>query len=216
MQIPHSSLPHGIEPVVLAGNTTNPTRALLLVHGRGASAENIMQLTGELSIPSDYLVLAPQAANHTWYPERFTVPTSENQPDLDSALNRIQTIVSFLETEFNIHSNQIIIAGFSQGACLTAEYLKRYPAVYKGAAIFSGGLIGDDSEITTSETKDLAGTPVYMSCDVADSHIPKDRVVTSANTLTNMGADVDLRLYETLGHAIHPEGVAALQAFLES
>lgn len=214
MQIPHSTLPHGTEPVVLAGNITNPTRALLLMHGRGASAENIMQLTSELAIPNEYIVLAPQAANHTWYPERFTVSTPENQPDLDSALNRIQTMLSFLETTFGIHSNQIIIAGFSQGACLTAEYLKRYPAVYKGVAVFSGGLIGSDIEVGTASTGDLKQTPIYIGCDVEDFHIPKERVVVTAETLTKMEANVDLQLYEGLGHTIHTKGLAALQHFI--
>jgi predicted esterase len=215
LHINQSSVPHGDEPVVVTGNTIAPTKALLLLHGRGASAESIMHLTHELSLSDDCIVLAPQAAAHVWYPERFTVDTTLNQPHLDSALDRICTIVSFLETEYNIKPNQIVLAGFSQGACLAAEYLKQYPTTYKGAAIFSGGLIGNESESTTLGTGTLHGTPVYIGCDDKDFHIPKERVTTTAQILTTMGATVNLQLYKGLGHTIHTEGLSALQNFID-
>jgi len=214
LQINQSSSPHGDEVILTEGNSTNPTKALLLLHGRGASAANILHLTSELSLPEDCIVLAPQAVECVWYPERFIVPKAENQPHLHSALDRIHSIVLFLETAYKIQPSQITIAGFSQGACLVAEYLKQHPTQFKAAAIFSGGLIGSDAEVRSISTGDLKGTPIYIGCDEADSHIPKERVTTTAHILTTMGANVDMHLYNGLGHTIHPEGISALQHFL--
>lgn len=217
LQINASSEPHGHEAVLPLGNTHNPTQALLLLHGRGASAEDIMQIaTNSLAVSQEYIVLAPQAAGSTWYPNRFIAPKQDNQPQLHSALDKIQAMISFLSAEYNIAEDKIVLAGFSQGACLVAEYLKQFPLRYKGAAIFSGGLIGSDAEISESIQGDLYATPVYLGCDVEDAHIPENRVVNSARLLTQLGASVDLQLYEHLGHSVHPEGVATLQKYLDS
>lgn len=218
MQIPTSTLPHGNEYVAVTGNTTNPSGALILLHGRGASADSIMQLVEELSLSDEYLILAPQAAGQVWYPQRFIVPQRDNQPHLDSALDRVDSLVQQLKTEHAITSEQIVLAGFSQGACLVSEYLKQHPATFAGAAIFSGGLIGSDTEVITRSKApgDLGNTPIYIGCDTEDFHIPKERVVVTADALAALGAAVDMKLYEGLGHAIHPEGIAALQRFLDS
>ncbi len=214
MNIPHSSLPHGDQNVAITGNTSDPKKAIVLIHGRGASADSIMQLADELSIPDDYIVLAPQAAEHVWYPERFIVPQADNQPSLDSALNRIHSIINFLETEYSIQTENIVLSGFSQGACLVSEYLKQHPDKYQGAAIFSGGLIGGDIEIIGGDLGDLQQTPIYIGCDVTDFHIPKERVVATKEVLTAMGATIDLQLYQGLGHTIHKDGLEALQDFI--
>lgn len=214
MDIPHSLLPHGNEYVAVTGNTSNPQKALILLHGRGSSADNVMHLIDELSITNDYIVLAPQATEHQWYPERFTVPQSDNQPHLDSALDRIHSIVHFLETTYSIKTENVVLAGFSQGACLISEYLKQHPTKYKGAAVLSGGLIGTDTEVAQPGQPGLNQTPMYIGCDVADFHIPKERIVVTAETFTKMAANVDLQLFEGLGHTIHPKGLSALQHFI--
>lgn len=211
-----STPPHGNQPIIVAGNNKNPTQALILLHGRGASAQNILQITEQLSLTDKYLLIAPQADEYAWYPKRFIVDKKENQPYLDSALDKINSIVSFLETEFDIKSDQIVLAGFSQGACLVSEYIKQHPKKYKGVAVFSGGLIGNDTEIDESTNGSLEGTPIYMGCDESDFHIPKDRVEESAKILTKMGANVVMKIYTGLGHSIHHEGIDALQSFANS
>jgi phospholipase/carboxylesterase len=214
MDIPNSALPHGNEPVAVTGNTSNPTKALVLLHGRGASAESILQLSNQLTISDEYVILAPQANQHTWYPERFIASTKENQPHLDSALERISAILMYLKDTFGIESQDLVLAGFSQGACLAAEFVKRNPARYGGIAVFSGGLIGDNNEVQQSVTGDLAQTAIYLGCDVEDFHIPKERVGQSADIFNSMNAVVNMQFYEGLGHSIHLEGVAALQGFI--
>lgn len=215
MEIPKSSGPHGQSEIVVAGNTDNPSRALILLHGRGASAENIIQLTDQLTLSDDYIIIAPQAVDHSWYPQRFIVPTEDNQPYLDSALERIYTIISELNGQFNINTSSITLAGFSQGACLVAEYLKRYPARYQGAAIYSGGLIGSDDEASAAYAGESEQTPIYLGCDEADFHIPKERVERSAEIFIDHDASVTCRLYKNLGHTIHPEGIAFLNKVID-
>lgn len=214
MLFQNSTLPHGHESVVVTGNTKNPSRALILLHGRGASADNIMNLTDQLTLTNEYVVIAPQASEYTWYPNRFIVPQAENQPHLDSALARIKAIISYLADTHNIQTSAIVLVGFSQGACLAAEYIKRHPTRYQGVAVFSGGLIGTDDEVHEPVAGDLLLTPIYLGCDKEDFHIPKERVEQSAEIFTAMNAKTDLQLYENLGHGIHPEGIEALQKFI--
>lgn len=214
MQIPHSAPPHGDESVLTVGNTTSPTKALILLHGRGATAHDIMCITARFAIPEDVLVLAPQAAHNSWYPERFIMSQSANQPNLNSALERITTLVSFLATEFKIPTHNIALAGFSQGACLVAEYVKRHPMRYLGVAIFSGGLIGDELEVLNSVGGSMDGTPTYLGCDEEDFHIPAERVRATATYFAEHSAEVTLRLYSGIGHTIHGEGLEFLQGTL--
>lgn len=208
--------PHGSEPVLHFGNTVNPSRALILLHGRGGSAEDIAGLVPHLALAPSVLVLVPQATDYTWYPKRFIEPQANNQPYLDAALDRVYTLVAFLETAYGITADQVTLAGFSQGACLTAEYLKRFPRRYLGAAVWSGGLIGDQADVTVAVPGSLANTPVYVGCDVEDFHIPKERVEATADYLRAHGAEVTLRLYENAGHTIHEEGLQFLAHVLRA
>lgn len=216
MTIPHSALPHGEQLVLRQGNIVDPTRALLLLHGRGSTADDILRLTPQLALADDVIVLAPQAANHTWYPERFLSPQQMNQPDLDSALERIVTLNNYLKSAYEIKADQVALAGFSQGACLVAEYAKRHPARYLALAIYSGGLIGDDTEVDKDIAGTLKGTPVYIGCDEVDFHIPKERVEATAAYLSAHEATVTLRFYQSLGHTIHEEGLDFLRTQLNS
>lgn len=214
MRIPHSTPPHGENAVLVAGNSVSPTRALILLHGRGATAEHIISIATHLNVPEDVLVLAPQAAFNTWYPERFIRPQQTNQPGLDSALERMSTLVAFLEYEFKIPTEQIALAGFSQGACLVAEYLKRNPGRYLAAAIYSGGLIGDEAEVNQTIEGSFNDTPMYMGCDNEDLHIPHHRVSRTASYLNERHANVTLAFYSHLGHTIHEEGFKFLREAL--
>jgi phospholipase/carboxylesterase len=210
MQYPTSLPPHGTMSVYTVGNTAHPGRALLLLHGRGATAENIVQVTEHLSLPTDVVVLAPQAANHEWYPERFLVPHAANEPYLTAALDRVDALMTMVATTWQIAPAQVVLVGFSQGACLVAEYLKRHPRRYLAAAIWSGGLIGDVTEVAADVPGSLAGTPVYIGCDILDGHIPADRVSTTAAYLAAHDASVTHEWYEHFGHAVHSRGIAWL------
>lgn len=202
--------------MVIIGNTKNPISALMLVHGRGTSAESIISLTKKLTLPGGYIVVAPQANENIWYPERFIVPITQNQPHLDSALNQLSVVLKYLKETHGIRIGQVILAGFSQGACVVAEFIKRNPGHYKGVAIFSGGLIGDDGEVLQKIDGDLMQTSIYLGCDLEDFHIPKNRFEQSAEIFTKMNAQVELKLYSDLGHTIHKEGIMALQKFISN
>ena len=201
--------------VELAGETIKPKRALVLVHGRGASAASIMQLTQHLTLPLDTLVVAPEAPGHQWYPRRFIVPQQENEPELGNALGAIDTIVRGLEAQFGLSTEQIFLAGFSQGACLVSEYIKQNPQQYLGAAVMSGGLIGTDKEVTNNYgVGSLSGTPIYLGCDTQDFHIPIERVIVTEKVLSDLSAQVDMQHYEGLGHTIHPNALKFIEQHL--
>lgn len=207
--------PHADAQVLLRGNTTDPGRALLLFHGRGAQAASILRLADKVSLPDDVLVCAPEASLHTWYPDRFVVPRPENEPHLSSALGVVGALIKFCEEKYGIRPGDIVLAGFSQGACLVADYLARNPGKYAGACIFSGGLIGDDTEIEAHAWKgNLRETPVYIGCDGQDPHIPRGRVEATAAILKRLGAAVTSNIYTGLGHIVHPEGIGFLSALV--
>lgn len=214
MHVPDSQRPHGTEPVLVSPAPSTPRSALILLHGRGASAESISALTTHLALPSDTLVLAPQAANSTWYPYRFIEPQSANQPELDSALARISSLLTHLGKVASLAPEQIVIAGFSQGACLTAEFLKRHPQRYQGAAIMSGGLIGTDAEALVDISGNLTDTPIYIGCDDTDHHIPLERVKATSDYLTQHGGAVSEHIYINLGHTIHADAITFLNEVL--
>lgn len=202
------------QSVSLHGNTKQPTHALILVHGRGGSAADMARLLPVLTVPENTIVITPQAANFTWYPERFIVPQAANQPALDTALTHIHNLVSDLAADHQITPDNIALAGFSQGACLVAEYVKRHPTRYQAVAIWSGGLIGTDSEAATEVPGSLAHTPLYLGCDEVDFHIPAERVGLSGAYFKGHEALVEQRLYQGLGHTIHRDGIDFLARHL--
>jgi predicted esterase len=205
--------PHAGGAILMAGEPLEHARAVMvLVHGRGSSASDILSLRSEF--PKEGLAyLAPQAANQTWYPYRFNVATSNNEPWLTSALDTIDQIVSQVIDQ-GIRTEQVILLGFSQGACLVLEYTARHPRRYGGVVGLSGGLIGADDE-PRRDRGDLAGTPVLLGCSDRDFHIPVVRVHQAAAVLTALGAQVDKRIYPNLGHTINKDEVAAIQAMIE-
>lgn len=175
---------------------------MVLVHGRGATAEGILTLAQELAHPA-FAYLAPQARGNSWYPYSFLAPTASNEPGLSSALGAIGQVLDQL-AEAGIPPERTILLGFSQGACLALEFAARRAQRYGGVVGLSGGLIGPDGT-PRDYPGSLAGTPVFLGCSDADMHIPKERVVESADLLRRLGGEVTVRLYPNMGHTINQD-----------
>lgn len=174
-------------------------KALILLHGRGSSAEDIIALNNHLQV-TDAAIFAPQATNNSWYPYSFISPVEQNQPALDSALSVIAQLVEEITTA-GIPLNQIYFAGFSQGACLTLEYVTRNAAQYGGIVAFTGGLIG--KEINMKNYKgDFMKTPVLITTGDPDPHVPVRRVELSEAIIKKMNADVTVKIYAGRVHTI--------------
>ena len=208
------SLIHQSQPVLAAGKPlAEASGALVLIHGRGASAESILELADYLAHP-ELAYLAPQAADSTWYPYSFLAPMENNEPYLSSALARVGEVVAQLE-EAGVPPERIFLGGFSQGACLASEFVARNARRYGGLLVFSGGLIGPDG--TSREyAGSLAGTPVFIGCSDVDPHIPIGRVRETAAVLERIGGVVDSRIYPRMGHTINQDEIDAAGALLAS
>lgn len=204
--------PHGAGQVFAAGAPLDEAEAaVLLLHGRGAPAQDILGLGQALNLEG-VAYLAPQAANYQWYPQRFMEPTERNQPWLDSALRRVREVLERI-AEAGIPPERTVLAGFSQGACLASESVARHGTRYGGLAALSGGLIG----ATVDEDRypeGLAGTPAFLGCSDVDPHIPKSRVDETAELLEARGAVVDKRIYPGMAHTVNEDEVAALRAIV--
>lgn len=177
-------------------------KAIIMIHGRGASAESIINLESYLNLDNT-AVLAPQATNHSWYPYSFMVPAEQNQPALDSALQVVDELVAEIVSA-GISKDKIYFLGFSQGACLALEYVTRNAARYGGVIAFTGGLVGEVLEPANYQG-DFAGTPVLITTGNPDPHVPLSRVQDSVTVLENLNAGVTLRVYNGRVHTIQPE-----------
>lgn len=187
-------------------------RALLLVHGRGGSAREMLSLGAEVvpaALRAETALLAPQAAAGTWYPNRFIAPVASNEPHLSLALEALAGVVAFL-AQAGLPPERLLLAGFSQGACLVLEFVARRPQRYGAVAGLSGGLI-ENGDLPRHYTGSLAGTPLFLGCSDVDFHIPLERVERSASLLTGLGAKVDKRIYPAMGHTVNADEIAALQ-----
>lgn len=197
--------PHLNQPILAAGVPLDRAHAaMVMIHGRGATAESILTLAGELDQQS-FAYVAPQAAEGTWYPNRFLAPTASNEPWLSSALAAVDNVVSLIVAA-GIPHERMIILGFSQGACLALEYAARDARRYGGVAGLSGGLIGAEDE-PRRDHGTLAGTPVFLGCSDADFHIPKARVQHAAATLRALGGEVTMRLYPNMEHTVNQDEI---------
>jgi predicted esterase len=205
--------PHANQRVLSDGPAPEQADAtLILLHGRGATAQSILPLYREIA--SDRIAaLAPQAAGNTWYPHSFLAPLEGNQPYLDSALRRIETIVTDL-LKRGIASDRIALVGFSQGACLTCELIARHPRRYGAAMALTGGLIGPPGT-PRDYAGSLEGTPVLLGSSDPDPHVPFARVQETAEVLSRMGAQVDVRRYPGMSHTINEEELEACAAMLK-
>lgn len=190
---------------------TEAERAMILVHGRGATAEDILQL-GRVLVDESTALVAPQAVGYSWYPASFMAPLSANQPYLDSALGLLASLVTEAEAS-GIPAERVVLAGFSQGACLSAEFVARNPRRWGGLLVFSGGLIGPEG-MDLTHPGELDGTPVFMGCSDRDAHIPLARFEESGRELERMGAVVDLEVYPGIGHTIVPDELHRARALL--
>jgi len=179
-------------------------KALIMIHGRGADANDIIGLSKYLAV-SDFALLAPEATNNTWYPQSFLAPKSLNEPWLSSALSIIKETVKEI-VAVGIPESSIYFLGFSQGACLTLEYVSQNATKYGGVVAFTGGLIGD--KIDRSNYKgDFTQTPVFIGTRNPDPHVPVERVYATANILSEMNASVTHKVYENMGHTINNDEI---------
>lgn len=179
-------------------------KVLIMVHGRGADAQDILALASHLNVAS-YTLLAPQATNHSWYPYSFLMKPEQNQPWLSSALDLLKDVVEDLIQQ-GIAAKNIYFLGFSQGACLALEFVTRNAKRYGGVAAFTGGLIGD--EINRSNySGDFNGTPIFIGTGNPDAHVPLDRVKETVALLEEMNASVHLEVYENRPHTISKDEI---------
>lgn len=174
-------------------------KALIMLHGRGAPAEDILGLASHLAV-SDFALFAPQATNYTWYPYSFLVPPRQNEPWLSSALGLLSDLVSDINRA-GIESENIYFTGFSQGACLTLEFITRNARKWGGAAAFTGGLIGDRIYAENYQG-DFDGMPIFIGSSDPDPHVPVTRVKETTRILTGMNASMQEKIYPDLGHTI--------------
>jgi predicted esterase len=196
--------PHTATPTLHAGSPlTAATGALILLHGRGGSAEDILALGQALQPAPGIALLAPQATNSTWYPQSFLAPREHNEPYLTAALTRIAAELAQL-TAAGVPTGRILIAGFSQGACLATEFVATHPARYAALIAFTGGLIGPPGADLT-HVGSLAGTPALLLGGDPDPHVPWARMEDSARILTAMGAQVTTHRYPGKPHSVSGE-----------
>jgi predicted esterase len=206
--------PHAGGPVMTFGAPlAQAPAAMVLLHGRGATAANILGLAKQFERP-EIAYLAPQAAGNSWYPFSFLAPLEENEPSLSSAL---QVIANLLEeiARHNIPAEKILLAGFSQGACLALEFAARNTRRYGALIGLSGGLIGPPG-LPRNYKGSLDGTPAFLGCGDMDSHIPLDRVEETTRVLYGLHGQVIERIYPGMGHAINEDELTFVQQLLET
>ena len=207
-------LPHESEPVLSAGRPLESGRAaMIMVHGRNAGPENILELARLIPHP-DFSFLAPAAAGGTWYPLSFMAETARNEPGLSSGLAVILELVRSIEAR-GVPRRRIILLGFSQGACLSSEFAVRNASRFGGVVVLSGGLIGPPGTVWNYPGS-FEGTPVFLGCSDVDGHIPKDRVDQSAAVFSAMGATVTERIYPGMGHQVNEDELEVVREMMEA
>lgn len=197
--------PHQGQPIQIAGEALDRAQAaMLMIHGRGATAESILELAHELK-QHGFVYLAPQAAGNSWYPNSFLAPIASNEPGLSSGLAVIAGLLARLAGA-SIPPERTMILGFSQGACLSLEFVARNARRYGGVVGLSGGLIGPEGT-ARDYPGSLEGTPIFLGCSDVDPHIPKERVESSAEVLRKLGGNVTARLYPGMGHTVNRDEI---------
>jgi len=177
-------------------------KAMVMMHGRGGTAADILSLQRFLNV-EDFALVAPQATNNSWYPYSFMAPEEQNQPALDSAIQMVDDTIQALLIQ-GIELEHIYFLGFSQGACLTLEYVARNAHKYGGVIAFTGGLIGEELLIDRYQG-DFAATPVLVTTSDPDPHVPLPRVEESVSVLEKLGANVRSQVYKGKAHSISRE-----------
>ena len=179
-------------------------KVLIMIHGRGAGSEDILRLAPHLHV-QDYALMVPQATNHTWYPFSFMAKPEQNEPWLSSALALLKELVNEVIDQ-GILSENIYFLGFSQGACLSLEFVARNAVRYGGVVAFTGGLIGDRIN-RKNYSGDFDGTPVFLGTGDPDPHVPLERVDESQSILEEMNAVVNVKVYENRPHTISQDEI---------
>lgn len=204
--------PHAGQPVIEAGVPLGQApAAVIMVHGRNAGPANILDLVPRLARPN-LTYLAPAAANRTWYPHSFMADIASNEPGLSSGLGVLESLLTRIQAA-GIARSRIVLIGFSQGACLTAEFAVRHASRFGGVVVFSGGVIGPPGT-RWDDAGRFDGTPVFLGCSDHDSHVPESRVIESAELFHLMAADVTKRTYPGMGHLVNDDEVAFAQELL--
>ncbi len=198
--------------IVYAGTPLKEAeKALIMLHGRGATPESILSLAQLLNVEG-YVLLAPRATNNTWYPYSFLAPVEDNEPWLSSAIEVVnQTVEHVLEA--GIQAENLYFLGFSQGACLASEYTARYARRYGGIAAFTGGLIGKEID-RRNYRGDFEQTPIFFGTSDPDFHVPVERVYASANIAREMNGDVTEKVYPNRGHTISEDEIAVVNRLI--
>jgi phospholipase/carboxylesterase len=206
------SVAHGQRILEGGEELASARAAMILLHGRGASAEDIMTIASEVQQPG-WAYLAPQAAGNTWYPNPFTAPIESNEPYLSAALDAVSRLVERVEAR--LPAQRVVLLGFSQGACLTLEWAARHARRYGAVVGLSGGLIGPQGT-----PRDYPGgfdaMPVFLGCSDIDPHIPMQRVVEAGEVLKGMGAEVAVRFYPGMAHTVGVEELATIRELVAS
>jgi predicted esterase len=206
--------PHESQRVVTSGAPLSDAKAaMIIVHGRGDSAENILMLSQEFP-HSSFAFLAPQAAGSSWYPYSFLAPIPQNEPGITSGLKKIGALLKSVE-DAGIPPEKTVLLGFSQGACLSLEYTARNPRRYGAVVALSGGLIGPD-ETPRDYKGSLDGTPVFLGCSDIDFHIPLERVNESSAVMKTLGGDVTERIYPNMGHTVNADEMAFVRDLMHN
>ena len=207
-----NSDPHAGQPVLRSGASSKDARLVaIMLHGRGASAEDILGLAGQFTA-RDIAFVAPQAASLTWYPHSFLAPIAQNEPWLGSALRVVAGLVENCAHQ-GVPAERIVVMGFSQGACLTLEFAARHARRYAAVVAFTGGLIGPPGT-PRDYAGDFADTPFFIGSSDVDPHVPLERVHESTAVFHRMGATVDQRIYPRMGHTINADELQAVDALL--
>lgn len=206
--------PHEGQPVLEAGKPLGEAPvAVIMVHGRNAGPENILDLVLRLA-RSEVTYLAPAAANRSWYPYSFMAEIASNEPGISSGIAVLASLVARVEAA-GIPRDHVVVLGFSQGACLATEFAVRHASRFGGVVAFSGGAIGPPGT-TWDESGRFDGTPVFFGCSDVDSHVPASRVIESAELCARMGASVTKRIYPGMGHLVNDDEIAWAQGLIDS
>ena len=206
--------PHSGQRIVTMGAPVGQGKGVVvMVHGRGAAPENILDLVPRLDRP-EFSYVAPAAANNSWYPYSFLADTANNEPWLSSALVMLKALVEDIVSN-GMPRSRILLLGFSQGACLTCEFAVRNAARYGGVIAYTGGLIGPPGT-TWDYNGSFDDTPVFLGSSDVDSHVPKSRVDESAAVFTRMGAAVIERIYPGMGHIVNDDEISFTQRLLDT
>ena len=209
---PRPDDPHAGQPVRTAGTPLAQARAaMVMVHGRGASAESILTLAPALAADG-VAFLAPQAAGGTWYPYGFMSPVEQNEPGISSGMRALARVLEGIAAA-GVPAERTLLLGFSQGACLATEFAARHARRYGGVAGLSGGLIGP-AGTPRDYAGSLDGTPVFLGCSDVDSHVPAARVRESADVLRRLGGEVTMRLYPGMGHLVNEDEIEAVREMM--